>query len=570
MHLRLPKTVRSIRRIQAIARVLSRHGFGHLVDRLHLTRYVPMPRRWRLPLGEHEVGPADASLGRRITAVLQELGPTFIKLGQMLSTRPDLVPAEVVVELIKLQDQVPPFDTAEARAIITLDLGAPIEEVFSSFDAAPFASGSIAQVYRAVTRPRAGRAASRVVVKVKRPGIDETVRLDMTILRWIAELAERLLPDLANYQPTLIADEFERSLFREMDFINEAATITRFAEAFGPDPHFRIPAVHWECTGPAVLTLEEIEGVSVQRLCTAGDPAIDRRLVAERMAKAFMRQFFEIGMFHADPHPGNLLIKAPATIGLIDYGLTGQIDDEMLGHLVIALTAALNRQTEVIVEVLADMEALGDLTDRRQLRREFAQLIAKYYGLPLRRFDLQTLFYEITGLIHRNHVTLPREFVLLGKSFVCVGGICLQLDPELDLLALIKPRIVDLLAKRLSPARLAKSAVISGWHLFNILKIAPSQLRDVFRRLSRGQWTVHIRHQNLIDLGHEIDRASNRLSFATITAAIIVGSSLVIASEGRLPYFDISLAWFGVIGFVVAGLMGLGLVVAILRSGKLS
>ncbi len=567
---RLPKSVRSIRRIETIAAVLTHHGFGHLVDKLHLERFVPLPKRWRRPISPAREAETDVNLGRRITRVCEDLGPTFVKLGQIMSTRPDLVPADIIAELVQLQDRVPPFDTAEARRIIESDLGCPVDDRFARFEQQPFASGSIAQVYRATTTAADGKPGQRVVVKVKRPGIEDVIRLDMTILRWIAEVAERLLPELSVYHPQEIVDEFERTTLREMDFINEAATISRFAEAMGHDPHFRIPCVHWESTGPRVLTLEEIRGVSVQKLLITPDPRVDNRLLADRIARAFLKQFFELGMFHADPHPGNLLIEPPASVGLIDFGLTGRIDDPNLGRLVITLVGAFSKEPEIIVEVLADMDILGDRTDRQQLRREFLQLIEKYYGLPLHRFDMQTLFYEITDLVRRNDVTLPREFVLFGKALVAVGGICLQLDPELDLLALVKPRLRALVAERMAPARLLKSAAISGWHLLNILKSAPGQLRDVSRRLARGKWQVNIRHQNLDYLANEIDRASNRLSFAVVIGAIIIGSSWVLGSDSNVAFLGVPLWAFGVAGYLVAGMMGLGLVIAIVRAGKLS
>jgi len=491
----------------------------------------------------------------------------------MLSARPDVVPSEIANELIKLQDRVPPFDTQEARRIIETDLEASIEDCFESFGEEPFACGSIAQVYHATTKANGNRPPQRVVVKVKRPGIEDIVRLDMTILRWIAELSERLLPELSHYRPVVIVDEFERTILREMDFINEASTIARFSEALRHETGFCIPEVYWNMTGPNVLTLEELQGVSIQSIIIPpdGDP-FDRRLIAERVIRAFIRQFFELGMFHADPHPGNLLIEPPASIGLIDFGLTGQIDDEQLGRFVIALVAAFNREAGIIVEVLADMDALSDSTDRLQLRNDFSELIEKYYGLPLYRFDFQTLFHEITSLIRRNDVTLPREFVLLGKSLVGVGGICLQLDPELDILALVKPKISHMVAKRLEPTRILKTAAVSGWHLLNILKSAPGQFRDVTRRLAQGRWQINIRHQNIDDLAHEIDRASNRLGFAVIISAIIVGSSWILSSESTIviPLLHIPLPVLGVIGYVVAGVMGLWLVIAILRSGKLS
>ena len=573
MTLRLPKSVRSIRRVQTIARVLTRHGFGHLVDKLHLDRVVPIPKRWRRPIPPELEAEHESNLGRRIVRVCEELGPTFVKLGQIMSTRPDLVPADIVAELVHLQDRVPPFDAAEARRIIECDLGAPVEDCFATFEAKPFASGSIAQVHRATTKTAQGEPGQRVVVKVKRPGIDDVIRLDMTILRWIADVAERFLTELSMYRPHTIVDEFEKTILREIDLINEAATISRFCEVMGRDSRFRIPDVHWELTGANVVTLEEIPGVSLKQLLCECDPRIDRKLLADRIARAFMRQFFELGMFHGDPHPGNLLIEPPASVGLIDFGLTGRIDDPMLGHLVIALIGAFNKEPEIIVEVLADLGSLGDQTDRTQLRREFLELIEKYYGLPLHRFDMHQLFYEITGLVRRNSVTLPREFVLFGKALVEVGGVCLQLDPELDLLGLVKPKLRSLLANRLAPARLVKSAAISGWHLLNILKSAPGQLRDVSRRLARGKWQVNIRHQNLDYLAHEIDRASNRLGFAVIIGSIIIGSSWLLTSisaDNSTSILGIPLWVFPVLGYMAAGLMGLWLVIAIIRSGKLS
>ncbi|NLX13716.1 MAG: AarF/ABC1/UbiB kinase family protein [Phycisphaerales bacterium] len=565
----MPRTVRSIQRVQTIARVLSHHGFGFLVQNLHLDRYVPLPKRWRRLPAKPAADPEQA-LGRRLVQVCKELGPTFIKLGQMLSTRPDLIPPDIIKELITLQDQVPPFDTAVARRMIAADLGITVEEGYASFESRPFASGSIAQVYRATIKDVGEQSARRVVVKVKRPDIEDVVRLDMTILRWIAELAERMMPDAIPFQPRMIVDEFEAKLLREMDFINEAATISHFSEAYGPDPYFRAPQVYWELTGPGVLTLEEIEGTSMQKILATDDPSIDRPLLARRLMQAFIRQFFEIGLFHADPHPGNLLIEAPARIGIIDFGLTGRIDDVLLGHLVIALAGALNREPEVIVEVLADMNALGEATDRAQLRREFMEAIEKYYGLPLERFDMQAMYYEVNNLIRRNDVTLPREFVLFGKALICIGGISLQLDPKLDLVALVKPKLRTLIMERLTPARMAKSALISGWHMINILKSAPGLLRDISRRMARGKWQVNIRHQNLDYLANEIDRASNRLGFSVIIGAVIVGSSWVVSSGNNTPVFGLPIQALGMIGYLVAGIMGIWLLIAFLRSGRLS
>ena len=566
VNLPLPQTVRSIGRLQTIAAVLTHHGFGHLLDALRLERYIPLPKRWQRPST-----PADEStIGQRLVRVCEDLGPSFIKLGQVLSTRPDLVPTEIADAMASLQDNVPPFKSETARQMVAKDLGAPIDELFASFDAEPLASGSIAQVHRASTRATESAPSRRVVVKVRRPDIEDTIRLDMNILRWIADLAERFAPDAGLYQPQLVVEEFERTLMRELDFINEAATIERFRTRLGDGTGLKVPEVFWELTGPNVLAIEELEGVKMQAVLKKNDDRFDHPTIARTLATGYMKQFFEMGLFHADPHPGNFFVTAPASVGMIDFGLTGQLDDEMMGHLVIALTGAISRQPDVVVEVLADMNALSDETDRTRFRRDLMQLIDKYYGLPLFRFNLQTLFHEFTDLVRQNRVSLPREFVLFGKALVGVGGMCLQLDPKLDLLALVKPKIRRLLRQRFEPRRLMRTATISGWHLWNILRTAPGQLRDVSRRLARGQWQLNVHHQNLDDLGHELDRSSNRLVVAIITASVILGSSWVLTSDTTLAFLNIPLTWIGVVGYLFAGVLGLWLVLAILRSGKLS
>lgn len=555
--------------MQTIARVLTHHGFGHLVAKMNLERFVPLPKRWRASLPSDAAHP-ESTIGRRLTQVCEDLGPTFIKLGQMLSTRPDIIPGEIVKELTRLQDDVPPFDTERAKAIIAADLGAPVEECFETIEDEPFASGSIAQVYRATLKKTDQRGTRSAVVKVKRPDIEDTVKLDMIILKWFAELAERMLPELSALQPLVIVEEFENNIFKEMDFINEAATIGRFAELYGSDANFDTPAVYWEFTGPRVITLQEITGTSLQHYLFEDMGELDRPLMARKILRAFIRQYFEMGLFHADPHPGNLLVRPPAHVGLIDFGLTGRLDETMTGQLVLGLTGAISKQPEIIVEVLADMDALGEETDRRQLRRELLLVTEKYYGLPLHRFDMQTLYFEVTGILRRNYVTLPREFVLFGKSLMGIGGLCLQLDPKMDLVAELKPKLNKLILEQLSPRKLAKYASISGWHMLNIFKSAPGLLRDVSRQLARGKWQVNIRHQNLDYLANEIDRASNRLGFSVIIGAIIVGSSWVISTPNDLELFGLPLWFYGITGYIVAGILGLWLVIAILRSGKLS
>jgi len=563
----LPRSVRSIGRLQTVARVLAHHGFGHLVERLHLASHLPLASRWRAvtPTTE-DTGPR--AIGRRMVAVCEDLGPTFVKLGQLLSTRPDLLPAATILELQRLQDRVAPFPTAEARKIIERELGQPVEAGFRGLTDEPFASGSIAQVYHAQTVD--GRPA---VVKVKRPGIEELVRLDLTILRWLSDGLERAIPELHVYRPRIILEEFERTIQHEMDFVYEASSISRFVQAFEGDEQIRIPQVLWELTGRNVLTMERVVGTPLREylLLAEDERTVDPRMIANALAEAFFKQYFELGLFHADPHPGNVFLTPDQRLGLVDFGMVGQVDDELAGQLAVALIATINKEIDVIIDVLADLGAIAPDSDEHLLRRDLRDLLDKYYGLPLWRLNLQTIFLEMTEIMRQRKITLPRDFVLLGKSLVMVTGVALQLDPQLNLLELLKPRIFALVRQRFGPSRVLKAAGMSGWHFLNILKNAPRQARNMLRRMSQGQWQVNVRHQNLDHLASELDRSSNRLAFAVIIAATIVGSSMIISSPpDRESILGVPLPALGLAGYVFAGIMGVALVWAIWRSGKMS
>jgi ubiquinone biosynthesis protein len=564
----LPRTVRTMNRLRAIVRALSQQGFGYLVDRLNLRRFAPLGGRF----GAAEPVGAEAPLsliGQRMVAVCQELGPTFVKLGQMLSTRPDVLPAPIINELRKLQDRVAPFDSAEAWKMIERDLGRPPSGLFRHIDPEPFGSGSMAQAYHALTQDD-----FQVVVKVKRPDIEQIIQLDMLILRRLAGLAERVMPELNAYHIGTIVDEFDRMVRRELDFINEAAATNRFYEAFRNDPHISIPRVRWDLTGSHVLTIERIEGATLEQVLADETGKYDRRAIARNLTDAFLKQYFELGMFHADPHPGNILIRRNSGVGLLDFGMIGQVDDEMAGHLAVALIASVKREVDVVIDVMADIGAIAPDTDRFQLRRGLRELLEKYYGLPLRRLDLQTIFFEITDLLRWNNVQLPRDFVLLGKSIVTATGVSLQLDPDLNLLEMIRPKIFGMARDRFSPSRMTHMLGMSAWHTLNILKNAPAQLRDMMRMLSRGQIEMKVRHENLDNLTREMDRSSNRLAFSIIIAAIVLGSSMLVSMEkaAQEAIFGglINLRYLGFLGYFAAFVMGTGLLIAIMRSGKMS
>jgi ubiquinone biosynthesis protein len=378
------------------------------------------------------------------------------------------------------------------------------------------------------------------------------------------------VPELARYHPVHIIEEFELVLLRELDFVAEASATARFEEAFQGDDAVRIPHVHWELISPRVLTLGRLSGQNLDTVNYEGPPPVDRHLLARRLVNIYLKQFFDMRLYHADPHPGNILITAPAHIGLIDFGQVGMLSDDTATSLVIMLLGLVYREAEIVVEVLADLGAVEPGTDTRMLTRAMRQMLDKYHGLPLKRLDLPGIFNELARITRDYGVTLPRETVMVLKTLVTIAGVALKLDPELDLVALFTPRIKGLISKQFEPRRILRSAGVSVWHILSMLKAAPAQLRSGFRLLGSGKWQVHLRHENIDQLTNEIDRSSNRMAFAVVIAGVIIGSSMLIGSSTEFTVFHVKAQWIGVVGYAFAGLLGVSLLWAIWRSGRLS
>ncbi len=561
--------MRTFARMRVIAQVLSKHGFGHFVDQMHLGGMLPgagfLRRRAKAAPEPEEVDPLE-SIGARLVRVCEELGPTFIKFGQIASTRADLLPAPILRQLETLQSDVKPFPSEQARRIVERDVGTGIRDVFREFDERPFASGSIGQVYRAVALD-----GQKVIVKVKRPGIENLVRLDVYVLKFLAAQAETMFPEMRPYRPRQLIEEFSQAISRELDYINEASATQRFYDAFKNDPNIRTPAVRWDLTAPNVLTMEFLEGLRFRESLADGAPPCNRRLLARNLADCYLHQFFELGFFHADPHPGNLLIQPPDSIMLIDFGMIGQLDDTMKERLVIGIVAAVKREADVIVDVMADLDCLGPETDRLALSRDLRVFIDKYYGLPLRRLDMGTIFSELIETIRRNDVVLPRDFIALFKSLAVISGVALQLDPELNLVELIQPRLSRLIRDRFSVSRVKRMAGVSAWHLSQVFRDAPRLLRELMRGMGRGRFQVNIKHENLDYLARELDRSSNRLAASIIMASTIIGGTMLLSMERDIEIFRfVPIRWLGFIGYAIASVLAVWLVIAIMRSGKLS
>jgi len=557
------RKLKSLGRLSHVGSVLTQHGFGWLVVNLHLDRFVPFRRRLLhgMPKEEDGVGP---TLAARVAHVLEELGPTYVKLGQVLGSRTDLMPPVFIEEFRKLHDRVKPFPTVEARAAIEQELGGPVETFFDDFEAEPFAAGSIAQAYHARTKD-----GQRVVVKVRRPGIRDMLEADIDILGRLAQLADRYVPEYRLFRPILLVEEFAQTVRRECDFIAEASNTQRFAEAYADTPFVRVPRVFWNLTTAGVLTLEQIEGLKVYDTAALEAAGVDRKVLARNLADCFMRQYFDMGLFHADPHPGNLVVMPPDGIGILDFGQIGRMSDTMRAELGTALVAALGRDFDIVLDVLDDLGGLPEELDAERLKSDLSALVDKYAGVPLRRVNLKSLFEEITAVARRHRIILPRDFILLGKSLVTMGGVALDLDPDMSMVEVVKPKVRKILLEKASPKRLLHEGMAAGYHLMSILEQGPRQIRQLARKLMRGRLQLVFRHENLDRFITELDRSSNRIAFAMIVAATILGSAILLQARTgpNVPGTEVPI--LGILGFLVAGFLGTWLAIAILRSGRL-
>ena len=552
---------RKVQRLTEIAAVLVRQGLTYLVQRLGLHRYLPRSRQL-LAAGEADALDR-AGLAHRLSVAMEELGPAFVRLGQLLSSRPDLLPDEFIREFERLQDQVAPFGSDEARAIIEDDLGAPVGELFAEFSPDPCASGSLAQVHDAVLRDGA-----KVVVKVQRPGVEELVLTDLSLLRPLAQYAERHVPELELFQPTKVLDELERTLRQELDFVTEAANTARFHRDLGPADGARCPCVYWDLTSSRVFTMERFSGARITDLEALERMGIDRAQLARRFVDVFLKQYLELGAFHGDPHPGNLFIGADGVVGIIDFGMVGRLTTGLRDRLGALLVAVANRDVDVVTEICFSLGVIGDEVNESAFKLGVIELLDKYYGMPLKRMDPRRVFGDVTALARDAHVVLPRDFVLLAKSLVTVLSIARTVDPNFDVSALLRPRAKEMLRRRLSPTELAKSLGLNLWSIGTLFQAVPRSFLRILRRTESGRLEFTMRHVGYEDFVGELDRAANRLTVSMILASLVIGSSLLLATKTPpLLFGNVSL--LGVFGYLIAGILGLWTVWGILRSGRL-
>lgn len=510
--------LRDLPRYRQILATLVRYGYQDLVGALHLEGLVrPIER---VALGD-DVPPQDRA--RRLRLVCEDLGPTFVKLGQLLSTRPDLLPEAYTTELAYLRDDVRPFAYDEAEAILIEEYGRPLTEVFRAIDPTPVASASISQVHRATLMD--GRT---VALKIRRPGIDKVVQADLDILRNLAQLAERRLTFLAPYAPCALAREFERTLKKELDFNVERRTMERCTTQFNGDPRAHIPFVVPEKSTGRVIVMEFIRGVGVDDLEGLRRLGVDPSEVAARGAQVFLTQIFKFGFFHADPHPGNLRILEGGVIAPLDYGMFGQLDRRTAERIADLLSGLLSQDTDRVLRSLDELEIRGEHVDPRALRRDVADLVAAYCNLTLDNIDLGVLLRELISVIRTHHLHIPPDLVLLIRSLVTIEGVARTLDPHFDIAAELQPHIRELALKRYHPWRVLTQSIRTAEDLQRIATLLPDLLGQSLESIKRGELTVRFDLQGFERLVRQLIRASNTLAAGIVIAGLLVGSALVL------------------------------------------
>ena len=541
-------------RTRRIAHVLSSHGLGAIMHQSGLGRFTP--RALRTAVGD------DLTQAQHLGLALGELGATFTKLGQMLSTRADLLPADVLEELARLQDHAPPIAFSEVRRVIEAELHQPLEDLFVRFDESPLASASIGQVHAAELGDGA-----RVVVKVQRPGVREEVEQDLAILTNIVDLAEHHTQVGEDYDLRALLSEFAHTIRAELDYVREGQHADRLRHSFGDDPDIHIPRVHWKRTSSQVLTLERVEGIKITHLAALDRAGIPRRRIAEAAVRTFLRQLLEFGFFHADPHPGNFFVEPSGRIALVDFGMVGRVSDLTQHHLLRAGLCAMELDAEGLAEELYALGVAGVHADRRAFEKDLDHIIGRYGMYSLHELSAAEVTRDLSEVVFRHKLQLPSELALLLRVISMSEGMGLMLDPHFHYLEYASPIIRRHWQRRTSIQTRLQEAGRSMVEMSEFAVMFPRRAKRLMSRIERGEVEFSIRHENLSATVREFQHMTNRLSMALIVAASVVALSVAMGVYDRRelqPY----LHWLFVCGFVFTLVFGAALVVNIWRSGQ--
>ena len=549
---------RRLMRLRQVAQVLAKYGFGELLDRLRLWEHANIERRILRRRGREF---AHLSRPERLRLALEEMGPTFVKLGQVLSTRPDLIPQEYIVELEKLQSNVAsiPFDTA--RQTVESELGRPITEVFASFEDEPVAAASLAQVHRATLK-----SGDVVAVKIQRPGAADVIEIDLEIMHNIAGLMERYIDEARLMNAVGMVREFSSNLRKELDFGVEANNMRRSAHNFAGDNTIHIPEVYKEVSTKRLLVMEYIDGINVSDYSRLSSEGYDLRLIARRGVDIALKSTFEHGFFHADPHPGNIFVLPDNVICLLDYGMMGVISTRQRESMARLAAGVINRDEKGMTRSLEGLVEAQAAVNVEKLEADMSDLAQQYDYLPLEDIRFGTVLNEVLRLLVHHRLRLQTHLIWLFKAVTTIEDVARNMDSNFDMIECARPYVQRVLRRRVNPIRQIRELYLPTLDLIDFAKEFPYAVRDIVRQLREGRLRIEYEHIGLETVGRTLQRAANRLALAIVIAALVVGSSLLV--NARVPPLAADISIIGIAGYVIAWGLGLWLVISMLRSGN--
>lgn len=556
------KRIRHLQRYREIVNAFIRHGFGFTIKELGLSELLSFPKRF---FPEGTKGSFNKSTGERIRLFLEELGPTFVKIGQVASTRYDVLPADIISELENLQDQAPPFSYETVQKIIEDELGHPIADLFKEFNEDPLAAASIGQVHYAVLK-----TGEPVAIKIQRPNMKGTIETDLEILQDLALLAEQRLDWAAHYQIRDIVDELAKSLLEELDYSIEGRNSEKIANQFKNDPGIVIPKVYWEYTTKKVLTMEYVEGIKLNEAEKLNEAGNNPKELAKNVVNSILKQILVEGYFHGDPHPGNVLALPGDNIVFLDFGMVGRLSSEMKNNLATLVIALMRKKTDDVVKSIMQMGIVPENIDVMSLRADVDRLYEKYYDVALSTTSLAQVIGDLFAVAYRHHIRIPSDLTLLGKTLLTMEGMVVKLDPEISILKVAEPFGKRLLMERYDPKNVAGSVWDQLLEMGGFVNDLPKTLNEISLLLKKGKVKQEISFPDSDRILNKLNRISNRiafsislLSFSIIFMGLIIGSTL----SGKTSTFLLKIPTVE-IGFGVTVFMFLFLIYSIFKSGK--
>ncbi len=560
--------LKGVRRFGAISRVLLKHGFGDVLERL----LNGGRKRPEITDGEMFLRGGFPS-ARRIRLVLEELGPSFVKLGQLMSTRADLFPPEYIAEFKKLQDMVPPVPFLEVKAVIEREVKKPLHEIFAEFNENSIAAASVGQVHNAKLH-----TGEKVAVKIIRPGIDRQIKEDLRLMYFLAAKAERVMEIGRVIGAVNLVREFQRNITRELDMLVEAGSIEKFAKNFEEVDEIYIPKVYWDFTTRSVLVMEHIDGIKMDQVDKIRAAGIDTKEVALIGLRSFSRQLMLYGFFHADPHPGNTIVMYDGRVSLVDFGITGYLDEEMMRQIAHLFLGYAEHEYDMIMDALMDAGLINEEMDLKSFRTDLKDVSESFYGRSLQHISVKDVYDQLMDLVLKYHIRLPRNLLLLLKTFIQTEALGKILGSDASILEVTRPFAKQLLQRGLNTRSMMRNLDRETRTLSGYARSMPKYLNDILRQTAAGRQRLEMRHTGLEDVRSQVEKGVNRLTVGLIIAASIVAGAMILNSGQKVMEFTfgffglqtVSLtAILGVVGYAVATLLGIWLIVSILRSGRL-